>query len=75
VEQTQVFFLCSGCGNKDFKPIYNFSLRFHGVNFSDHLIYDELIHEMYQCTRCQKTFTRSQIENGLSDIKRRYKES
>jgi len=70
----QEYFLCNSCQNKDFKRIYNFSLLFHGVNFSDDLIYDKLTDEIYQCTKCSKTFTKSQIEEGLAEIKGRHKE-
>ena len=69
------YFLCDSCANKDFKRIYNFSLRFHGVNFSDDLIYDKLIEEMYQCAKCQKTFTRIEIEEGLNALKKRRKDT
>ena len=69
------YFLCDSCANKDFKCIYNFSLRFHGVNFSDDLIYDQLIDQVYQCTKCHKTFTKKQIEEYLGEIKKRRKES
>jgi hypothetical protein len=69
----QDYFLCDGCSNKDFGRIYNFSLRFHGVNFSDDLIYDQLSEEVYQCTKCQKIFTKKQIEEGLAKIKKRRK--
>ncbi len=67
------FFICESCQNKDFKRIYNFSLRFHGVNFSDELIYDKLVNEVYQCTKCYKTYTSEQIEEGLTAIKSRRK--
>lgn len=66
-------FLCDGCQNKSFRLVYSFSLRFHGVNFSDDLIYDELTEETYQCTRCDKIFTRRQIEQGLVEIKKKRK--
>lgn len=69
----QEFFSCDACENRDFKRIYNFSLRFHGINFSDDLIYDSLVDEIYQCTKCNKTFSKEQIEQGLAEIKRRYK--
>lgn len=69
------YFLCDSCANKDFKCIYNFSLRFHGVNFSDDLIYDQLIDEVYQCTKCHKTFTKKQIEESLNEIKKTRKKS
>ena len=45
----QDYFLCDSCQNKNFKQIYNFSIRFHGVNFSEDLIYDKLIDEIFQC--------------------------
>jgi len=68
------YFLCDSCQNKDFKRIYNFSLLFHGVNFSDDLIYDKLTDEIYQCTKCNKTFTKDQIEQGLAIIKVRHRQ-
>jgi len=69
----QEFFICDDCENKDFKRIYNFSLRFHSINFSDALVYDRLIDEIYQCTKCQKTFTNDQIEEMLDKLKKKYK--
>ena len=69
----QDYFLCNNCANKDFKLVYNFSLKFNRVNFSDSLIYDKLIKEMYQCTKCQKIFTKKQIEDGLDEYKKRRK--
>jgi len=76
----QDYFLCDSCQckdfkriYKDFKRIYNFSLRFHGVNFSDDLIYDKLIDEIYQCIECHKTFTKNQIENRLAEFKQKRK--
>ena len=73
----QDYFLCDDCQNKDFKRIYQFSMRFHNCNFSDDLIYDKLTDEIYQCTKCQKTFTKAQIDATLTDIKKRrkYKEN
>jgi hypothetical protein len=73
MEYVQDYFSCSGCNNRDFKLIYNFSIRFSGVNFSDELIYDRLTDETYQCTKCKKTFTKSQIEETLADYKKRRK--
>ena len=70
---SQEYFLCDDCQNKDFKRIYNFSLRFHRSNFSDELIYDRLTEEIYQCTKCSKTFSKDHIEEGLVAIKRQYK--
>lgn len=67
------YFLCDACECKDFKRVYNFSLRFHGVNFSDDLIYDRLTDEIYQCVQCNRTFTKDQIEEGLQKIKNRHK--
>lgn len=77
MEFIQDYFQCENCKNKDFKRIYNFSLRFHRCNFSDDLIYDKLCDEIYQCTQCQKTYKMSQIEEGLLKIKkmRKSKES
>jgi hypothetical protein len=61
-------FLCDSCKNKDFIKIYNFSLQFRRVNFSDKLIYDEVIEERYQCTHCHKIFSKQQIEARLKEI-------
>ena len=69
----QDYFLCDNCANKDFKLIYNFSLKFHRVNFSDDLIYDNLTEERYQCTECREIFTKKQIEDGLDEYKKRRK--
>jgi len=55
---------------KDFKLVYNFCLRFHGVNFSDDLIYDKVANELFQCTKCEKTFSREEIESGLTQLRR-----
>ena len=73
MDYIQEFFSCDGCDNRDFKRIYNFSLRFHGINFSDALVYDRLIDEIYQCTKCNKTFSIEEIEEGLGIIKKKYK--
>jgi hypothetical protein len=43
------------------------------VNFSEDLIYDKLTEELYQCTKCNKTFTRDQVDGALNDIKQRRK--
>ena len=74
MEIFQDYFLCDGCQNKDFKLIYNFKICFHGVNFSEDLIYDKLTEELYQCTKCKKTFTRDQVDGALNEIKQRRKE-
>ncbi len=73
MEFIEDFVLCDGCQNKDFKLIYNFRMRFHGVNFSDDLIYDKLTDELYQCTQCKKTFTLDQLNEMLDKIKKRHK--
>ena len=70
MEFIQDYFLCDSCQNKDFKLIYNFRIRFHGVNFSDELVYDRLTDEIYQCTKCNKTFTRDEVEGALNKLKR-----
>ena len=43
---TRDYFVCDNCENKDLKIVYNFSVRFYKVNFSDELIYDQLIEEL-----------------------------
>lgn len=67
------YFLCEDCSNKDFKLVYNFSIRFHGVNFSDDLIYDRIQEEIYHCTQCNKAYTRKQIDERLAEFKRKRK--
>lgn len=67
------YFMCDNCSNKDFKLVYNFCLRFHGVNFSDDLIYDKIIEEKYECTQCKKTFSKADIEKGLSTLRSKRK--
>ena len=67
------YFFCDGCQNKEFTRTTTFSLRFHGINFSDELIYDKVNEEIYLCTKCKKKFSRGQIEEGLSAIKNKYK--
>jgi predicted Zn-dependent peptidase len=74
MDYIQDYFLCSSCQNKDFRQIYNFSIRFHGVNFSDDLIYDKLTDEIFQCTKCDKTFTRDEVEQVLDEIRKNVKE-
>ena len=68
------FYVCEECSNKNFNRVYRFCLRFHGVNFSDDLIYDKIIEERYQCTKCQKTVTKKEIEEGLSKLRRKRRE-
>lgn len=67
------FFTCDACSNKDFKQVYRFGLRFHGVNFSDDLIYDEIVEERYECTACGKTFSKKEVDDALAAIRRRRK--
>ncbi|MFC1883710.1 hypothetical protein ACFL2O_02965 [Thermodesulfobacteriota bacterium] len=69
------YFLCDSCQNKNFNLVYTFSIRFHGVNFSDDLIYDKIIEELYQCTHCQKTFTKEQVDKSLMEIRKSRKKS
>jgi ribosomal protein L37AE/L43A len=73
MEVMQDYFVCDSCKNKDFTRIYNFSMRFYTVNFSDELIYDKLTDEIYRCTRCNKTFTKEQIDNLLAEFKKKRK--
>ncbi len=63
------YFLCEECGNRHFKPISSFSIRFYGVNFSDKLVYDKLTEESYQCTQCNKIYTIEQIDEKLAAYK------
>lgn len=69
------FFKCDGCDCKDFKLIYNFSLRFHGNNFSDDPVYDTLVDEIYQCVECKKRYSKQQIEKAMEEIRGKYKDT
>ncbi len=71
MEIIQEYFLCDDCQNKDFRLIYNFKIKFHGVNFSEDLIYDKLTDELFQCTKCKKTYTRDQVDGVLNEIKQK----
>ncbi|SPD72143.1 conserved hypothetical protein [uncultured Desulfobacterium sp.] len=75
MEEIQDFFLCEECSGKDFKLVYNFSIRFHKVNFSDGLIYDRLAEEIYRCTNCDKAYSKKQIEDRLTEFKKKRKEN
>jgi hypothetical protein len=68
------YFVCDSCSNKDFVPIHNFGVRFHGVNFSEELIYDKISEEKFQCTECLKVFSRVDIEAGLTNLRMRRRE-
>lgn len=73
MEEFRDYYVCENCSNKDFSLVYNFSLRFHGVNFSEELIYDEIVDELYQCTRCKRTVSRAEIARALARIRSRRK--
>ena len=62
------YFLCDKCKNRDFIQIYNFSVQFRRVNFSDDLLYDEVPGETFQCTHCKKTFSKRQIKTELKQM-------
>jgi len=74
MEEFQENFKCDVCGNSDFSLVYNFTLRFHRVNFSDDLIYDRRIEEVFVCTGCGKRYTKADIEDGLAGLKRQWRE-
>ena len=69
------YFLCDNCQSKNFSLVYTFSVRFHGVNFSDDLIYDRIIEEMYQCTNCDKVFSKKQVETALVELRKARKKA
>ncbi len=71
MEVSHDYFLCDSCQNRNFTRIHSFSIRFYGVNFSDDLIYDKLTDELFQCTECGKTFTKQQIEDVLTEFKKK----
>ena len=73
MEEFREYFLCAECNNKKFKRIYTFSFLFHGVNFSDELIYDEITDELYQCTKCSSTYSMEQIKSSMAEIKKKRK--
>jgi hypothetical protein len=62
------YFLCDECENKDFVRIYNFSVRFRTVNFSDEMMYDEIVEESYQCTKCKKIFPKRHVDKRLKEM-------
>lgn len=68
------YFVCDNCQCRDFKRIYNFCLRFHGVNFSDDLIYDRVTSEIYECTQCKKRFSIEEIEDQMTAIRQTYRQ-
>ncbi len=68
METIKDYLLCDNCKSKNFIKIYSFSTQFRSVNFSDNLIYDEVIEESYQCTHCHKIISKKQIEKRLRDI-------
>jgi DNA-directed RNA polymerase subunit RPC12/RpoP len=70
MDDIKEYFLCDACQNKDFTKIYNFSMIFYTVNFSDDLVYERLAEESYQCTRCSKIFTQKNIEKSLNSFKK-----
>ena len=68
MEIVKDYLLCDKCKNKNFIRICNFSIQFRKVNFSDDLMHDEAMEEIYQCTHCQKTFSKNQIEIKLKEM-------
>ena len=70
MDELQDYFLCNECGNTKFRPVYSFSLRFHSVNFSDNLVYDEAVDESYECTNCNKMYSKQDIKEKLADYRR-----
>ncbi|NLA74053.1 MAG: hypothetical protein GX846_01005 [Deltaproteobacteria bacterium] len=67
------FFECKECGGRDFHRNYHFSLRFHSVNFSDSLVYDRLVDEVYQCNNCKTKYSIEEINEVLEAIKAKHK--
>ncbi len=67
------YFECKKCGNKEFRPVYSFCLRFYKVNFSDDLLYDKINEEKFECTKCNTKYTREEIQNILQQIKQQRK--
>ena len=70
MDSSKDYFMCDSCQNKDFTKIYNFSMLFYSVNFSDELVYERLSEEMYRCSRCSKVFTMEQIDNALTEFRK-----
>jgi predicted nucleic-acid-binding Zn-ribbon protein len=67
------YFECERCGNRNFRAVYTFSLKFHKVNFSDELVYDRINEERFECTKCGAMYSMEQIREALRQIKRRRK--
>lgn len=70
MDVTRDFFSCSACQCRNFRQLYNFSIVFHTVNFSDDLIYDRLTEESYECTKCGMVYTKEEIEEQLRQFKK-----
>jgi hypothetical protein len=68
MDDIKEYLVCDNCKNKDFIRVYNFALRFKNVNFSDEVISDQVSEELYQCTNCQKTFSKQQIASRLKQM-------
>ena len=68
------YFECKRCGNREFRPVYTFSLRFHAVNFSDNLMYERVHEERFECTNCNTTYTKDEIVEELRELKRKRRE-
>ena len=72
-EEIREYFECKKCGNRNFRSVYTFSLRFHRVNFSDELVYDRINEEKFECTKCGTIYSLEEIKEGLREIKRKRK--
>jgi DNA-directed RNA polymerase subunit RPC12/RpoP len=68
MDDMKEYLACDNCKNKNFVRIYNFAVRPRKVNFSDEVIFDQVSEELYQCTKCQKTFTKQQIASRLKEM-------
>ena len=66
-------FNCNHCGSKDFKKVYNFSVNFKNVNFSDNLIYDVNPKCVYVCIECGERYSYKYIQESIQRIIDKYK--
>ena len=66
-------FVCKSCKSADFNKIYNFSVDFKNVNFSDSLIYDINPKCVYVCIECGERYSYEYIQESIQRIIDKYK--
>ncbi len=67
------YYICPQCGNNYFKRVYTFSIKLRKVNFSDDPVYNKITEEFYECIKCKDLTNIDTIEEGIRNIKRKWK--